>query len=131
MKSISLPFVAKLTLVLLSIIMLGYLAILGKTLLAPLLFSLLMAFLLLPFGNFLERKLRFKRSFAAITAVILMIAVLYGILYFLGNQLGELWADWPLLVKQVTVAFHDIQIWISKTFHINAYKQQNYLLSLY
>ena len=127
MKSISLPFVAKLTLVLLSIIMLGYLAILGKTLLAPLLFSLLMAFLLLPFGNFLERKLRFKRSFAAITAVILMIAVLYGILYFLGNQLGELWADWPLLVKQVTVAFHDIQIWISKTFHINAYKQQSYL----
>ncbi len=127
MKSISLPFIAKLALVLLSILMLGYLAIMGKTLLAPLLFSLLMAFLLLPFGNFLERKLRFKRSLAAITAVILMIAVLYGILYFLGNQLGELWADWPLLVKQVTTAFHDIQLWISKTFHVNTIKQKSYL----
>lgn len=127
MKSISLPFVAKLALVLLSIIMLGYLAILGKTLLSPLFFSLLMAFLLLPFSNFLEKKLRFRRSISSISAVILMVAVLYGILYFLGNQLGELWADWPLLVKQVTTAFHDIQLWISKTFHVNTYKQQSYL----
>jgi putative permease len=127
MKEISLPFVAKLALVLLSILMLGYLAILGKSLLAPLLFSLLMAFLLLPLANFLERKLKFKRSLAAITSVILMIAVLYGILYFLGNQLTELWADWPLLVQQVTTAFHDIQSWVAKTFHINEYKQKSYL----
>ena len=127
MKEISLPFISKLVLVLLAIIMLGYLAILGKSLLAPLLFSLLMAFLLLPFANFLERKLKFKRSFASIIAVILMITALYGILYFLGNQLSELWADWPLLVKQVTTAFHDTQIWVSKTFHINEYKQKSYL----
>jgi putative permease len=127
MKSISLPFVAKLALVLLSIIMLGYLAILGKTLLSPLFFSLLMAFLLLPLANFLERKLKFRRSISSITAVIVMIVALYSILYFLGNQLGELWADWPLLVKQVTTAFHDIQLWISKTFQINAYKQKSYL----
>ena len=127
MKSISLPFVAKLALVLLSIIMLGYLAILGKTLLSPLFFSLLMAFLLLPLGNFLERKLKFRRSISSITAVIVMIVVLYSILYFLGNQLGELWADWPLLVKQVTTAFHDIQLWISKTFQINTTKQKSYL----
>jgi putative permease len=127
MKEISLPFVAKLALVLLSIIMLGYLAILGKSLLAPLFFSLLMAFLLLPFANFLERKLKFGRSIATITAVILMIAVLYGIIYFLWAQLGELWADWPLLVKQVTQAFEDTQIWVSKTFHINQYKQKSYL----
>lgn len=127
MKTISLPFVAKLALVLLSIIMLGYLAIIGKTLLSPLFFSLLMAFLLLPFGNFLERRLKFRRSISSITAVIVMIVVLYSILYFLGNQLSELWADWPLLVKQVTTAIHDIQLWISKTFQINAYKQKSYL----
>lgn len=127
MKQISLPFVAKLALVLLSIIMLGYLAILGKTLLSPLLFSLLMAFLLLPFANALEQKAKFSRSLATITAVVLMIAVLYGILYFFGNQLAELGADWPLLVKQVTAAFNDIQIWVAKTFHVNAYKQKTYL----
>lgn len=127
MKQISLPFIAKLTLVLLSIIMIGYLAILGKTILAPFLFSLLMAFLLLPFASFLEHRLKFKRSLATIVAVILMIAVIYGILYFFAGQLSELWADWPLLVKQVTAAFHDIQHWISSTFNVNAQKQTTYL----
>lgn len=127
MKEIVLPFIVKLALVLLCIIMLGYLAILGKSLLAPLLFSLLMAFLLLPYANFLERKFRLNRSLAAIKAVVLMIAVLYGILYFFGSQLTELWADWPLLVKQVSVAFQDIQHWIATTFHVNMRKQDSYL----
>lgn len=127
MKEIALPFIAKLVLVLLAIIMLGYLAILGKSLLAPLLFSLLMAFLLLPYANFLERKFKLNRSLAAIKAVILMIAILYGILYFFGSQLTELWADWPLLVKQVSTAFKDIQHWVATTFHINTRKQESYL----
>ncbi|MBC7615045.1 MAG: AI-2E family transporter [Pedobacter sp.] len=127
MKEIRLPFTAKLALVLFSLIMIGYLAVLGKNLLSPLLFSLLMAFLLLPLANFLEVKLKFKRSLSSITAVIMMIAIIYALIYFLANQLTELWSDWPLLVKQVTNAFHDIQHWISKTFHINTTKQQIYI----
>jgi putative permease len=125
MKEISLPFVAKLALILLSIIMLGYLAILGKSLLAPLLFSLLMAFLLLPFSNFLERRLKFKRSLSSITSVVVMIVILYGLLYFLASQLGELWNDWPLLVKQVTKSFYEIRDWASATFHKDFSKQKN------
>jgi putative permease len=125
MKEVSLPFAAKLALVLLSIIMIGYLAILGKSLFAPMLFSLLMAFLMLPFSNFLEQQFKFKRGLAAITSVILMIAVLYGLFYFLASQLGLLWADWPLLVKQVTKAFYDIRDWASLTFHVDFAKQKN------
>jgi len=127
MQDLKLPFIAKLALVLLSLTILGYLAILGKTLLAPLLFSLLMAFLMLPLANFLEIKLKFNRSLAAITSVIIMIAIIYALFYFIAAQLSELWADWPLLVKQVTNAFHDIQYWVAKTFHINTSKQQTYL----
>lgn len=127
MKQISLPFIAKLALVLLSIIMLGYLAILGKSLLSPLLFSLLMAFLLLPFSNFLERRFKFKRSIAALTSVILMIAVIYSLMYFLVGQLSELWADWPLLVQQVSTAFDELKHWGNKTFHINLERQGNHI----
>lgn len=125
MKQLSLPFVAKLALILLSILMLGYLAILGKSLLSPLFFSLLMAFLLLPLANFLERKLRFKRSIAAITSVILMIAIIYALGYFLIDQLSELWTDWPLLVKQVTEGFENTRLWIVKTFHYNIGNTRN------
>ena len=38
-----------------------------------------------------------------------------------------MWAVWPFIVNQVTTAFHDIQLWISKTFQINTTKQRSYL----
>jgi putative permease len=127
MKNIILPFYAKLALVLFSIISLGYLAILGHNILAPMLTSFLLALLLLPLANFLEQKWRIKRSIASIIAVILMIAVISGILYFLANQLTDLWKDWPLLRQQAETSFHDLQHWISGTFHVNAQKQIDYL----
>lgn len=124
---IQLPFIVRLTFALLSILMLGYLAIIGKSLLSPLLFSLLMAFLMLPLANFLENKLRLKRSLATVLTVIIMLATLYGIGHFFALQLSELWSDWPLLEKQVTNSFHELQYWISKTFRINISKQETYL----
>nr|WP_068892408.1 AI-2E family transporter [Pedobacter panaciterrae] len=127
MRNISLPFYAKLALVLFAIICLGYLAILGQTLLAPLLTSFLLALLLLPLANFLEQKWRFKRSLASIVSVILMIAFISSILFFLANQLTDLWQDWPALKKQGETSFHDIQNWISSTFDINTKKQIDYL----
>ncbi|WP_316830165.1 AI-2E family transporter [Pedobacter aquatilis] len=122
-----LSFLPKLALVLFCLISLTYIAILGQSLLAPLLFSFLMAILLLPVGNFLEQRLKFKRSLSTLVAVILMIAVIGGIVYFFGNQLSDLWADWPLLKEKANVSYHELQHWISKTFHVNSEKQLAYL----
>lgn len=127
MKNISLPFYTKLAMVLFSIICLGYLAILGQTILAPLLTSFLLALLLLPMSGFMERKWGFKRSIASIISVVLMIVVIWGILLFLANQLTDLWKDWPLLKQQAESSFYDIQHWISRTFHVNTQKQIAYL----
>jgi len=127
MKNIALPFYAKLALVLFSVICLGYIAIIGQTLLAPLLTSFLLSLLLLPLANFLEKKWHFKRSIASIISVVLMIAFISGVMYFLANQMTDLWQDWPLLKKQAETSFHDLQVWISNSFHINTKKQIDYL----
>ncbi len=127
MQQIQLPFIVRLTFTLLSIIMLGHLAIVSKTLLSPLLFSLLFAFLMLPLANFIEQKFLFRRSLATLLTVMIMITLLYGVGYFFAMQLSELWSDWPLLEKQVTNSFHEIQYWISNTFHVNVSAQQTYL----
>ena len=115
----NLSFLPKLALVLFCLISLTYIAILGHSLLAPLLFSLLMAILLLPVGNFLEQHFKLKRSLATLLSVILMIATIGGIIYFFGNQLSDLWADWPLLNEKANVSFHELQHWITKSFHVN------------
>lgn len=126
-KEFSFPFYTKLAMVLVSLISLIYIAILGETLLAPFLFSFLLALLLLPLGNFLEQKWKFKRSMASLVSVLLMITIIASVLYFFASQLSDLLNDWPLLKQQVTETFHDAQHWISETFHINTHKQLNYL----
>ena len=127
MQQIQLPFIVRLTFTLLSVIMLGYLAIVGKSLLSPLLFSILLAFLLLPLANFIENKFYLGRSLATLFSVVIMITLLYGLGYFFATQLSELWNDWPLLEKQVTNSFHEIQYWVSKTFKIKVSAQESYL----
>jgi putative permease len=127
MRNLSLPFYAKLALVLFAIISLGYLAILGQSLLAPLMASVLLAFLLLPIANFLQFRCRFSRALASIVAVVVMIAVIAGIMTFLTSQLSTLGQDWPLLKQQATHSFEELQHWVSRTFHVNAHKQIDYL----
>lgn len=127
MKNVSLPFYAKLALVLICLICLGYLALLGHSLLAPMMAAFLLALLLLPIANFLENKLKFKRSLASLVSVIFMIAIIAGILSFLANQLSDLGDDWPLLKLQAMHSFENLQHWVSSTFHVNAHRQIDYL----
>ncbi len=127
MKDLKIPFVAKLALVLISILALGYLAKIGKTVLAPLFFSILMALLFLPFSNFLERKLRFSRTFSTFSSLLMMLAVLSGLIYFFSNQLSDFANDFPVLEAQVSSSFNQLQTWISKTFHLNFAKQMSYI----
>lgn len=127
MKEIKLPFLAKLALVLISILTVGYLALVGKTILAPLFFAFLMALLFLPFANILERKLRFSRTISTFSSVLIMVVVLVAILYFFASQLSDFAKDFPMLRNQVTKSLHDLQVWISKTFNLDISNQWKYI----
>lgn len=129
-EKIKLPFLIRLSLVLVSILCLGYLAEIGKTILAPLFFSFLISLLFLPFANFIESKLKFRRSFSTLFSVLILILLLSGLVYFFGNQFARLSDDWPLLQKQINESFSEFQIWVSKTLHINFSKQLKYFNEL-
>src|SRR5690606_32221704 len=90
------PFYAKLAYVLVSLIALIYLAVVGKELIAPLIFSFLFAILLFPFASFLEQKLKLPRGIACLFTVILFLVIIVGLLYLLGAQFAELSSDWPV-----------------------------------
>ena len=126
-KTPSTPFYTRLAAVLVSLIALFYIAILGKTILSPLLFSLLFAVLLLPLANVLERKLRFSRSAAAAVSVILLVLSLAAVLYGVGSQITDLADDWPSFKQQVLSSLNDLQHWISVKFHVRIKQQMNYV----
>lgn len=121
------PFYTKLAHILISIICLFYLAIIGETVLAPLLFALLFALLLLPFANFLENRWKIPRSLSSILVLLSLIIVISGTFVLLLSQLSELTNDLPAFKNQILVASTEIQTWIYNTFHINSKDQMGYL----
>lgn len=125
MNEVKLPFNARLTFTLLSILLIIYIARLGHELIVPLVFAFLVSIMLLPIANLLE-KWRFSRGAAALTVILLFVIVLTGVLMLLIAQMGSFVADFPELQVQMTKSLSSLQVWINTHFHINSRKQMNY-----
>jgi len=123
------PFYLKLAMVLFSILAIGYLSILGKEILSPLLFGLLFALLLLPLARYFEIKFNLHRNAASGIAVLIMLAALTGLGFLISTQISRLSQNLPLLQEQIMTSLHNFQQWISDTFQINIEKQMDYVNS--
>ena len=127
MNRISTPFYTRLAQILISLICLCYIAIVGRTLLAPLIFAFLFSLLLLPFAGFLELRFKLPRSLSSLIALLSLILGISAIMFILGSQLTALAQDWPAFKQQVLEGTADLQKWISATFHINSDDQISYI----
>ena len=127
LKNLNHPFYEKLALVLVGLTALGYLIILGKDFIDPLIFGFLFAILLLPVADFFEKKVRLPRSAASFLAIIALVAFVGGIIYLVGSQIAKLADDWPMLKKQVGQSIDQIREWVQTSFHINMDKQMDYV----
>jgi len=121
------PFYTKMAMILVSLIALGYIFILGKEVLSPLLFALLFSILLLPLAHFFEKRFKFKKGAAAGLSVILLIVFIGLILYLVVAQISDLVSDSPQFKLQVNTTILNFQHWISSQFHVNTTKQMAYL----
>ena len=123
----NLPFYIKLACVLFILIALGFIAILGKEILSPLIFSCLFSILLLPLASFFERRLRLPRSAASMLSVLLFLGAVGLIIYVIGSQISNLASDWPQFQNQLGKSINNLQDWVSSTFHITERKQLTYV----
>jgi predicted PurR-regulated permease PerM len=126
-KKIVAPFYERLALVLVGLLAAGYLIVLGKDFVDPLVFGLLFAILLLPIADFFEKKVRLPRGGAALFAISSLVAAIYGIMYLVGSQVANLANDWPMLSKQVSSSLREVENWVQSSFHINMEKQMDYV----
>src|ERR1700742_990328 len=101
-KNTNAPFYEKMSLVLIGLIALGYLVILAKEILDPLIFGFLFAILLYPLASFFEKKLRLPRGIAALISIVMLIGVIWVVLYLVGSQISGLASDWPQLKTQIS-----------------------------
>lgn len=122
-KPVTQPYYAKLAFILISLIAIGYVAALGKDLLAPLVFSFLFAMLLLPIARFLEYTCRIPRGLACMLSVVLFTVFIVFIGYVVGMQISDLTNDWPKIQVQLTQIGDELHRWLVNEFHMNVNQQ--------
>ncbi|WP_293924186.1 AI-2E family transporter [Sphingobacterium sp. UBA6320] len=124
-KFLGLPFYLKLACTLISILVLGYLAKIGDTILVPFILGLLLALLLVPVSNFFENKLKFPRTIAGIVTVLLFFGLVGFGFYMLASQLSMIKDDWPAFKEQILVGFHNVQVWVTDRFGVRHSEQMD------
>lgn len=120
-------FVIRLACVLFSLIAIVFIAIVGKSLLVPLIMGFLISMLLLPFANFQERKLKFPRILSSLVSPILFSLVVLGVIFLIGTQMVHFQEDLPEFKQQITDLFHEAQVFVYDRFGVSEEEQIQYI----
>lgn len=126
-KKFKVPFVIRLSCVLISLIAIVYISIIGKSVLVPLVMGFLVSMLLLPLANFQERKLKFPRILSSLISPILFTLAVLGVFYFIGTQMAKFQEDLPEFKEQMTELFHEAQVFVYNKFGVSEEEQLTYI----
>jgi predicted PurR-regulated permease PerM len=122
-----LPFYAKICLNLVTISLLMTILYLGQGILVPLFFSILLATLLLPVTNFLQRRVRIPKVFAILISIVVSLALIGLVIYFLSRQISVFLEDIDTIKQRIAGLADDLQQWIDERFNISQRRQDKYL----
>jgi AI-2 transport protein TqsA len=120
------PFYIRLAAILLSVLLILFFMHEGRTIIIPLFFSVLIAFMLLPLTKWFERR-RFPKGLAAFASLLIFIIFLGGICFFFGAQTADFARDLPELGVRMQGWVVNLQGWIAQKFHVDASHQLQYL----
>lgn len=121
------PFVIHLASVLISIIGIVYISIVGKSILVPLVMGFLVAMLLLPLSNFMERRMKFPRILSSLISPILFSLLVLGVFFFIGTQMAKFQEDLPEFKTQIEELFHKGQEFVYTKFGVSEQEQIQYI----
>lgn len=97
-----LPFYAKVTIFLVGLIALFAILYIGRSILVPIVFAILIATILHPVVNFLVR-IRIKRIIAITITLLLAFLLMSGFVTLLINQANHFSDSWPVLIDKFTI----------------------------
>jgi predicted PurR-regulated permease PerM len=119
------PYLRKVYLVLFCSIACGFLIFIGKDILVPIAFSVLLAMLLLPINKRLEK--RTGRVTAIMISLSLAIILIFIIIYFFSTKIAAFVNDLPTLKRQLNKHLGSLQSYIYREFHLTRREQSDYL----
>lgn len=121
-----LPFYLKICVNLITLSLLSVILYLGQGILVPFFFSILLATLLLPVVNFLQR-LRLPKVLAILLSIIFSLALIALVIYFLSRQISVFLEDIETIKQRLAALAADLQRWIDEKFNISQRSQDKYI----
>lgn len=126
-QKVSFPSYLKITLILVSLCLIGFILYVGQQIIFPLLLALFIAILLRPVVVFFDKKLHLPHLLSVLFAVILCLAIFASIILFLSWEIGDIANDWIKIKTNLNYHFHSLQKWVLNRFHISYKEQDKYL----
>lgn len=123
MPGSSWPFYAKFSFNLLTVFLLGTLIFLGQDILTPLGFAVILAFLLLPFSNWLERQ-KVPQVAAMLLSIFVAILFIAAVVYFFSTQIAEFTDDLPKIKRNLNRHITTVHNWVRENFNITRREQE-------
>lgn len=118
------PFFIKAPMIIIGLYLFFYILLLLQDILVPFAFAGLLAILLNPLYNRLQRW-KINKIVAILLTLLLAIVVVLGILTFLSTQFAQFGDMIPQLKAKSLQLLHDLQSWLSSRFGISTEKQLN------
>jgi predicted PurR-regulated permease PerM len=125
---IKLPEYYKMAQILLGLVGLVFILYVGQDIIVPIVFALILAILLNPLVNTIHGA-GVNRVIAIIIAMLAMVAVLFGIFYFIAAQLSMFSEALPELRTKTLHLFEDLMDWVSHKFRVPQDKIHEWITS--
>lgn len=126
-NTLKLPFYAKLSLTLVSLIAIFFTLYIAQTVLIPLMMALLFSILLRPCCAFLNSKLKFPHVIAAICCVLMFVIFIIGILTFISWEVSDFVSDWNKIKQNFSIHLANVQEFVRSRFNISTHEQDKYI----
>ena len=120
------PFYFRVCLILLMLFLIGYTLYYGSDIIIPFAFATLLAILLVPFNNLLERK-KLSRPSAIFISLAVSFLFIFGLIYFLSIQILAFLDDIPVIRERMNELIHSLQRWLHQRFGLSMREQTAYI----
>ncbi|MCX6252344.1 MAG: AI-2E family transporter [Bacteroidetes bacterium] len=125
-KALNLPFYVKATLIFIGLFALLAMLYIGKGIIVPLLFAIIIAIVLHPVVDFFVRR-KINRVLAILITLILAFSLIAAFGAFLFSQASRFSSSWPVLVDKFTGIFNQTITWASGYFDIDSQKIHDWI----
>lgn len=107
------PLTVRRSIELLGLILLGFLLVIGKDIIMPVLMAFFISIMLLPIYNFFKRR-KFPEPVSIFLSILLLAVAVALVVWFFSSQVSSLIADFPQIRKNVTTHLNSLSSWINE-----------------